>query len=150
MDKPLKEKLYMISGIILAIMAFIIFNIIIINEDKSWKILPPIFALIAFGISFPSSIVSEKLMNFGDKIANKLVKILFYIIAMPVCIFVLFLAMYTIITFIVDALPTPNELGAALGQGLLILFFIAIGTIGILVPYIQTLIVLILKQFIKK
>lgn len=57
--------------------------------------------------------------------------------------------MYIIIIFIYELTPIPNEMGAALGQALIFLFYIAVGTIGIVLPYIQTLIVLILNQFVK-
>ena len=150
MNNQLIEKLYKISRIILAIMTFIIFNIMFINEDVSWKFLPIIFALIAFGVSFPSSIISKKIMNVGNKIESKILKVLFYIIILPIVIFILFLAIYTFVIFIFESIPTPSEFGAALGQALLALFIVAIGTICVIVPYIQTLIVLILKQFIKK
>ena len=150
MDDKLMEKIYKISRIILAIMTFIVFNIMFINEDVSWKILTIVFALIAFGISFPSSIVSKKIMNSGDKIKNKLAKILFYLVALPIIIFGFFLLIYIFVTSIVDAIPTTTgEFSAELGQGLLALFFVVIGTIGFVVPYIQTLIVLILKQLLE-
>lgn len=149
MDDKLMEKIYKISRIILAIIAFIVFNIMFINEDVSWKILTIVFALIAFGISFPSSIVSKKIMNSGDKIKNKLAKILFYLVALPIIIFGFFLLIYIFVTSIVDTIPTTTgEFSAELGQGLLALFFVVIGTIGIVVPYIQTLIILILKQLL--
>ena len=57
---------------------------------------------------------------------------------------------YAIVLFIIDTSPTPNEFGAALGQARLGLFCIAVGTICVIVPYIQTLIVLVLKRFVKE
>ena len=47
MEKTMKKS-YLISRIILTVMTLIIFNIIFINEDVSWRILPFIFAAIVF------------------------------------------------------------------------------------------------------
>ncbi len=150
MDILLEKKVYKVSRIILAAIAFIVFNIMFINADTSWKIIPPFFALITFAISFPSSIISKKLIFFTNKMDNKVVKALFYIIAMPAIIFAFFLVLYFIIIFVFNMLPTPNELGPALSQALLALFIITVGTICLIVPYIQTIIVLILKKFMEK
>lgn len=148
--KKIMEKSYKISRIILAVMAFIIFNIMFINEDVSWKILSPIFAIIVFGVSYPSSVISRLLINIGNKLESKLLKILYYVIALPILVFMLILGIYTIFIFIINTIPTPNEFGAALSQALLGLFCVAVGAIGVIVPYIQTLIVLVLKQFVKE
>ena len=150
MDSKLIKKLYKISRIIIAIITFIVFNIMYINEDISWKILPIFFAVLSYGFSFPSSIISERLMNFTDKIKNRIVKFLLYIIFMPTILFFLFLALYRVIMYFFDKMPTPNELGAALNQALTAVFIVTIGTIFLIVPYIQTIIVLILKKFIKE
>ncbi|MGM9877901.1 MAG: hypothetical protein ACI33S_04545 [Bacilli bacterium] len=150
MENKLINKLYNISRIIIPILTFIIFNIMLINEDESWNILPPIFALITFGISFPSSIISKKIISIGDKIKNKIIKVLFYIVVLPIVIFILFLLIYSFVLFIYYFIPNPSDFASALGQALLALFFVAVGTICIIVPYVQTLIVIILKQFIKK
>lgn len=143
------EKLYKMSRIIIAIITFILFSIMIINEDESWKIIPLIFAGIAFGLSFPSALISKKLINIGNKLESIILKILYYVIGLPVIAFLIFYVMYIIILFISELTPTPNEMGAALSQAFIFLFCIAVGTIGIVLPYIQTLIVLILNQFVK-
>lgn len=148
MNKPM-EKSYKMSRVILSVIAFIIFNIMFINEDVSWKIFPLIFAVIVFGISFPSSVISRKLINIGNKLESKLLKILYYAIALPTISFLLFYGIYAIMLFIAESIPTPNEMGAALSKALFLLFCITIGAICIIVPYIQTLIVLILNRFVK-
>lgn len=143
------EKSYKISRVILAVMAFIIFNIMFINEDASWRILPPIFVVIVFGISYPSSVISRLLINIGNKLESKLQKILYYVIALPIISFLLFYGIYAIMCFIDESIPAPNEMGAVLSQALMMLFWITVGAICVIVPYIQTLIVLILKCFVK-
>ena len=121
-----------------------------INEDISWKFLSFIFSLITFIMSFPSSIISKKIINLGNNIKNNMIKILFYIIVLPIIIFILSILIYLFNILIFDIFPISNDFATELGQGLLILFLITVEIICIIVPYIQTLIVLILKQMIKK
>ncbi|MDD6403555.1 MAG: hypothetical protein PUG33_05455 [Mollicutes bacterium] len=148
MEKTMKKS-YRISRIILAVITVVIFNIMFINEDESWRIIPFIFAAIVFGLSYPSSVISRKLINIGNKIESKLLKILYYVIALPIIAFLIFYGIFIIWLSIFASVPTPNEMGAALGQGFMFLFLLAVVFIGIILPYVQTIIVLILNQFIK-
>lgn len=150
MEQQIMKKSYKLSRIILAILAFLIFNIMFINEDITWKSLSFIFSLITFIMSFPSSIISKKIINLGNNIKNNMIKILFYIIILPIIIFILSILIYLFNILIFDIFPISNDFATELGQGLLILFLITVEIICIIVPYIQTLIVLILKQMIKK
>ena len=139
----------MMSRIIMVVITFILFSIMIINEDSSWNIVPGIFSLIVFGLSFPSTILAEKIIKNVNKINNKLLKIAYYIF-LPIILFVICLAIYIIALYIYDTfITTPNELGAALGQALLFLFIVAVGVIVIILPYIQAVIINILKRIIK-
>ena len=149
MEQQIMKKSYKLSRIILAILAFLIFNIMFINEDISWKFLSFIFSLITFIMSFPSSIISKKIINLGNNIKNNMIKILFYIIVLPIIIFILSILIYLFNILIFDIFPISNDFSTELGQGLLILILITVEIICIIVPYIQTLIVLILKQMIK-
>ena len=149
MEQQIMKKSYKLSRIILAILAFLIFNIMFINEDITWKSLSFIFSLITFIMSFPSSIISKKIINLGNNIKNNMIKILFYIIILPIIIFILSILIYLFNILIFDIFPISNDFSTELGQGLLILFLITVEIICIIVPYIQTLIVLILKQMIK-
>lgn len=149
MEQQIMKKSYKLSHIILAILAFLIFNIMFINEDITWKSLSFIFSLITFIMSFPSSIISKKIINLGNNIKNNMIKILFYIIVLPIIIFILSILIYLFNILIFDIFPISNDFATELGQGLLILFLITVEIICIIVPYIQTLIVLILKQMIK-
>lgn len=143
------KKINMMSRIILVVITFILFSIMIINEDSSWNIVPGIFSLIVFGLSFPSTILAEKIIKIGNKINNKLLKIAYYIF-LPIILLVICLAIYIIALYIDDTfITTHNELGAALGQALLFLFIVAVGVIVIILPYIQAVIINILKRIIK-
>lgn len=143
------KKINMISKIIMVVITFILFSIMIINEDSSWNIVPGIFSLIVFGLSFPSTILAEKIIKIWNKINNKLLKIAYYIF-LPIILLVICLAIYIIALYIDETfITTPNELGAALGQALLFLFIVAVGVIVIILPYIQAVIINILKRIIK-
>lgn len=143
------KKSYNISRVIIAVITFIIFSIILINEDKSWNIIPLIFAGTAFGLSFPSTLISRKLINIGNKFKGKILRVLYYLIVLPAIAFLIFYGMYGISSFAFDLNPTSNEMAPALGQALILLFCITVGIICIVLPYIQTLIVLILNRFVK-
>lgn len=143
------QKSYKIARIILAIITFIIFNIMIINEDASWKFIPFIFGVIVFGLSFPSSVISRKLINIGNNLESKLLRILYYVIALPIISFLIFGVACLIMYFFYENIPKPNEMGAALGQALMFLFFVAVVFICVILPYIQTVIILVLNRFIK-
>lgn len=143
------EKSYKMSRVILAIIAFIIFKILLINEDISWKIIPLVFAIIVFVLSFPSSLISKLIINIGNKLKSKLLKILFYVFLLPIQ-FLLFLMMYGIMFSFFDSILTPNDMRAALNIAFFGLFLVTVGTICLILPYIQTLIVLILKRFVKE
>jgi len=142
------EKEYKISTIILAILVFIIFNMTLViggaKGNKLW-IIPLISALITFSISFLSSKISRKIISTANKLESKLSKILYYIIALPIIIFLFFGGIN-----IISIIPRDNTLDAALKQGIIIILLNAVGIFSIILPYIQTLIVLILKHFVKK
>lgn len=143
------KKINMMSRIIMVVITFILFSIMIINEDSSWNIVPGIFSLIVFGLSFPSTILAERIIKIGNKINNKLLKIAYYIF-LPIILLVICLAIYMIALYIYDTfITTPNEIGAALGKALLLLFIVTVGVIVIILPYIQAVIINILKRIIK-
>ena len=147
--KNTNKKIYKISRIILSIIAYILFSIITINEDSSWIIVPIIFAVIVFGLSFPSTIFANKIISIGDNIKGKTLKFLYYLI-LPFVLLAICLALYSFIIYIDDTYYTvSNELGPALGHGLFVLFLTIVGAICIIIPYIQALIVLLLRKFIK-
>lgn len=143
------NKSYIISSIILSIITFIIFNIMLINEDSSWNIVPFIFTIIVFAFSFPSSIISKKYLNIGNKIERKILRILYYALALPISLIVLFAIVCFIMISINENIETPNELAAALSQALTFLFLVTVAFIAIVLPYFQTLIVLCLNKFMK-
>ncbi len=141
------KKINMISRIILSIIVFILFSIFIMNEDSSWIIIPIIFSVITFGLSFPSTIFAQKIIKIGDKINNKLLKVLYYILLL-IILLVLCLVIYFIIINIYDKhIIHPNEFMDALDIGLLLLFIIYCLILAVVLPYFQAIIINILKKY---
>ena len=145
-DKRL-DKCDQVSRIILAIVTFIVFKIMFVNEDESWNVVAIVFAIIAYVISIPSI----KMSKFFLKLVMDLI-IYFkkYCIALPIISAFIVLGIYLVLVSISDFLPSSNDLSSALSQALSILFLIGVGSLCIIVPYIQTLIVLVIRNFIKK
>ena len=146
-DTKMKKELK-ISRIVIAIITLIVSNIMFINEDFSWKIITPIFAFIAYIACFPGAIACKFLLKIGDNISNIFLKILYYVI-IPIILLLFCLLIYWIGFLIFDAFPTPNELGPALGQALMFLFIIIVICMFIVIPYIQALIILVLRKIIE-
>ena len=149
MENKKTKKIYMISRVILVVITFIIFKIMIINEDSSWLILPFIFSLVVFLVSFPSTFISKIFIKIGDRLDKRILKILYYIIILPALIIFLFSGICCIIGFLYERYPSSDDFASVLGQGLLFLFLVATVAICIIIPYIQTLLVLLLKRFVK-
>lgn len=138
----------MISRVVLAVITFVLFSIMIINEDSSWNIVPIIYSLIVFGFSFPSTIFAKKIIEIGNKIENVFLKIAYYIV-LPIILYAICLAFYMGVLYVfVTFFTTPNELGAALGQALLLLFIVTVIVIMIILPYIQAIIINVIKKII--
>ena len=141
------KKIKMILKIILSIIVFILFSIFIMNEDSSWIIIPIIFSVITFGLSFPSTIFAQKIIKIGDKINNKLLNVLYYILLL-IILLVLCLVIYFIIINIYDKhIIHPNEFMDALDIGLLLLFIIYCLIIAVVLPFFQAIIINILKKY---
>lgn len=143
------KKINMISRVIMTVITFILFSIMIINENSSWNIVPVIFSLIVFGLSFPSTIFAEKIIEIGNKLSNKLLKIVYYVF-FPIILLGICLIIYMIVFYIDDYfITTPNEIGTALGQALLLLFIVVVMVVIIILPYVQAITINILKKILK-
>ena len=140
----------MISKVILVVITFIIFNIMIINEDSSWLILPFFFFFVVFLVSFPSTFISKVFIKIGDRLDKRILKILYYIIILPALMIFLFSGICCIIGFLYERYPSSDDFASVLGQGLLFLFLSGASLVCIIIPYIQTLLILFLRRFIKE
>ena len=67
----------------------------------------------------------------------------------PIILLLFCLLIYWIGFLIFDVFPTPNELGPALGQAVMFSFIIIVICMFIVIPYIQALIILVLRKIIE-
>ena len=143
------KKYYSVSRIVISVLAVIISLIALINEDISFKVAgATLAAVVALVTSFVATPVSKRLIRTGDDIANKYLRALYYILILPVILLIVFV-IYLMIMFIYDHMEQPTEFGAALSQALIVVFLYAAVFIAFIVPYIQTLIVLLLRKILK-
>jgi len=144
-NKPM-EKYIKISRIIITLLVFIVLNSwFLYDNDPQW-ILSIIISGVVFLFNAPSSKICEFLINKGDKIENKVLKVLYYILALPIAFLLLLFIVALICTLFVALFERAGLLN--LGWAVLIAFTgIGIFTY-ILVPYFQILIILILRRFL--
>ncbi len=136
-----------LSRIIITILVFIVLNIWFLYENDPQWFFSIILSGIVFLISFPSTKLCNFLIKKGEKIKNKILNVLFYIIALPLVFFIFFLIVALFLALLVTWAEQSDLIN--LGWALLIAYT-GIGIfICILVPYFQTLIILILKTFSK-
>lgn len=144
------EREYKLSRIIIAVLMMLISFIMLINEDISVKIFGmSLFTLVAFLASFLGTRVSRKMIQVGDKIASILIRILYYIVLL-ITLLAAGYAIYSIICFIFEEMPHSNELGIAAGEAMLAALIGSSFVVFVIIPYFQTLIVLVLRKIITK
>lgn len=146
------EKAYKISRYVLPVISFIVLCIMFINEDSSWITVALILSVIVFGLSFPSTWMSKKIYNMGNKFNNKIFKVSYYLLILPIIEFILFYLSYSLILFLgkLFVISSTSDMGEALGQAFTILFFGFIATVCIILPHIQAMVVIVIKWFLKE
>jgi hypothetical protein len=143
MNKKKIDKYLKISRLIVTLLAFIILNAWFLWENDPQWILSIIISCAVFIVSFPSSKICLTLINKGDNIKNTFYKVAYYGLALPIIFFVTIILVAILCSVLVSLIPEET---LTLGLALLIAFAgIGIFTC-ILVPYFQTLIILLLKK----
>lgn len=146
MQSDLMKKCIKLSRIFVALAVFIILNTWFLFENDPQWIFSIIVSVIVFFFSFPSSKICKFLINKGDKIKNKILRILFYSLVLPI-IFIIFIFIVMLLCTLVVELFIPTD-SISLGVAVLIAFT-GIGILTCtLVPYYQTIIILILRYFL--
>lgn len=147
MQSDLMKKCIKLSRLLLSLTVFIILNAWFIFENDPQWIFSTIISVIIFFFSFPSSKISEFIINNGDKIKNKILRILFYLLILPIT-FIIFIFIVMLLCALVVELFFPTN-SISIGTAILIAF-IGIGILTcVIVPYYQTIIILILRYFIR-
>ncbi len=142
MQSNLLNKYIKISRIIITFFVFIFLNVWLLYENNPNFIFSIIISVLTFVVSFPSSKICKILIDKGDKIESKILKVLYYVFALPIA-FILFLLIVRI--FLAFTVGSSSSLGV-------LILFAYIGIVIFvcaLVPYFQTLIILILRKFLK-
>ena len=140
------KREYQLSRRIIVVLTIIVSAMIFVNEDVSVKTVGiGLFTLVAWVSSHLGAGVSRKMIQTGDKISNVWFRFIFYLF-----LFVLFLAfailIFILATFVYDAIPHSNDFEAALGDAMVFVFACAAMFVLLLVPYIQTLVVLFFRK----
>lgn len=144
------KKTYLISGSILSAMTLVIFLIITINEDISVRIASSlVFPVIVFVFSLLCLPISRKILKKGDGIYKRLRKVIYYTV-LPIISFVVFFVIAMIMYYLEDLIPSTSEFSTELGRAILFIFLLVCVFLFIVVPVIQTYVVMILRLFIKE
>ena len=146
------EEYYNKSRIIMLILSVVVSLIMFINEDISFKIYGTFFiAIVILVASYLVTPISKKMIERGDNLEKKLWRILYYILVLPILLVMLFLMAFVGITFLFNnKLQNTQEFEALLGVGIIMIFLFIGSGIVLMVPYIQSLIVLFLRNREKK
>ena len=140
------DKDYKISRIILTIITFLITIILGINKLDNVIVVSIIIALFTYSVSYSSTMISKKLVGIGDKLDNNLKRVIYYFVILPIIIAIVYGIVYTIN----KVFPISKQFETSIAQTILFFISIELLLICIIVPYIQTLIVLVIRNFIKK
>lgn len=146
MKSNLMKKCIKLSRIFVSLTVFIILNAWFVFENDPQWIFSIIVSAVAFFISIPSSNICTFLIAKGDKINRKILRILFYLLILPIVFIIFIFIVMLLCAFIVEFFFPINSI--SLGAAVLIAFT-GIGILTcVLVPYYQTIIILILRYFL--
>lgn len=137
---------YYLPSIILAIISIFIICALLITDDI--LALPGaiiIFTPSVFFISLITRKVSEKILQIGDRIESLYLKIIYYL-SFLLTILLLSFAFVHLLDWFSRTLPSPNSLAEGIGFAVIVIFLEIIFFIFLIVPYIQALILLILRK----
>lgn len=142
------KEYYSKSRIIMLVLAVVVSLIMFINEHISFKIYGTFFiAIVTLVVSFLFTPISKKIIERGDRIEKKLLRIIYYVFGLPILLVMLFLVACVGITFLFNnKLESTKEFGALLGIGILMFYLFIASGVALMIPYIQSLIVLFLRN----
>lgn len=144
------QKEFRLSRVILVVLTLITVLIACQNEHYTVKLVAGfLFCFAALLASFLGTWVSRKMIQTGDRIPNILLRILYYIGLLVGSLAIAALVGGGCIT-VLGNMPLSNELGIAAGQAMLIVLFGFALIVFLIVPYLQTIIVLLLRKILLK
>ncbi len=141
------SKEYKISGMFITILVMTATFIIFHNEDISVRLFATaLFTVVALITSFLGTRVSIRIIKTGDRIKNKLVKVLYYI-GLPIALICLTGLVWVVMAMVNGKLANTDDIGTSFGQSYILVIVAIAVCIFVIVPYIQTIIVLVLRKF---
>lgn len=144
------EQEYRLSRRIIAILTVIISFIVFINEDISVKLVGIcLFTGIALFISYLGTKVSQRMIQIGDKISGIVLRFLYYVLLL-VLILAIVAGFWFLVNLFYDSSSHSGNFATALGEAILLVFIGASFFVFLLIPYLQTLIVLFLRKKTEK
>lgn len=143
------SKEYKISGMFITIFVMAATFIVFHNEDISVRLFATaLFTVVALITSFLGTRVSIRIIKTGDRIKNKLVKVLYYI-GLPIALICLTWFVWVIMAVVNVKLTNTDDIGTSIGQSYILAIVAIAVCIFVIVSYIQTIIVLVLRKFKK-
>lgn len=145
------KKKYTISRIVICVITFLVIFIGCINEEATFRAVAAIaFTSVSLLAGFIGAPISKKIIKHGNNIPQKGRRILFYILLFPVIILLVCVS-WTLIYFLMNNVSSyaDQTFAEALGYALMELFILLSSFLFLIIPYIQTLIVLLLGKLIK-
>ena len=143
------KKEYRLSRVILVILTLITVLTAFQNEHYTVKLVAGfLFCFAVLLASFLGTCVSRKMIQTGDRIPNILLRILYYIGLLVGSLAIAALAGGGCITVLGNRLHS-NELGIAAGQAMLVVLFGFALFVFLIIPYLQTIIVLLFRKIVK-
>lgn len=148
MQSNLMKKCIKLSRVFVSLTVFIILNAWFLFENDPQWIFSIIVSAVGFFISFPSSNICNFLITKGDKIKKKILRIGFYGIILPIISIIFVFIVMLFCALIVEFFFSSNSI--SLGTAVLIAFT-GVGILTcVMVPYYQTIIILMLRYFLSK
>lgn len=143
------SKEYKISGIFITILVMAATFIIFHNEDISVRLFATaLFTVAALITCFLGTRVSVRIIKTGDRIKNKLVRVLYYI-GLPIALICLTGLVWVVMAVVNGKLANTDDIGTSFGQSYILAIVAIAVCIFAIVPYIQTILVLVLRKFKK-
>ena len=143
------SKEYKISGIFITILVMAATFIIFHNEDISVRLFATaLFTVAALITSILGTRVSVRIIKMSDRIKNKLVRVLYYI-GLPIALICLTGLVWVVMAVVNGKLANTDNIGTSFGRSYMLAIVAIAVCIFAIVPYIQTIIVLGLRNFKK-
>lgn len=136
---------YTISRIVICVLAGGISLVALHNEHITLMLGATLLIMAAaLVMSFPATPVSKRMIGIGDCIVNKYLRVFYYFMLLPFILAVVYL-LWMLIYYFFAHMEQSAEMGEALGKALIAVFLGDVVFIMFIVPYVQSLIVLLLR-----